>query len=143
MELLPPQQERRSKKGEQRKESRVLQTSVQAPDQLPPSKRVGPLVRHHAVHLVDGCCERAQTHLLRLVNDLRARLHPLFRDHQVFVGVHQEVKGTWTECTVAHTSSFLSQVVGREKWGNSQGVSSSGRKVTVAVICLMTERISS
>lgn len=30
----------------------------------PPASRVAPLVRHHAVHLVDGCCERAQAHLL-------------------------------------------------------------------------------
>lgn len=30
----------------------------------PPASRVAPLVRHRAVHLVDGRCERAQTHLL-------------------------------------------------------------------------------
>lgn len=102
MEPLSPQQERKSKEGEQKKErkgkqrmeSRVLGTSARGQVQLRPSERVSPLVRHHAVHLVDGGCERAQTYLLRLVDDLRARLDPLFRDRQVFVGVHQQVEGT-------------------------------------------------
>lgn len=56
--------------------------------------QVRPLVRHHAVHLVDGGSEGAQTHLLRLVDDLRSRLLPLFRHLQIFVGVDKEVKGT-------------------------------------------------
>lgn len=85
---------RKEKKGKQRMESRVLGTSACGQGQLRPSERVSPLVRHHAVHLVDGGCEGAQTYLLRLVDDLRARLDPLFRDRQVFVGVHQQVEGT-------------------------------------------------
>lgn len=40
-------------------------------------------------------------------------------------------------------TACIGQMVGTEERGNSQGVSSSGRKVTVAVICLMTARISS
>lgn len=112
--------------------------------QLPPLKWVGPLVRHHAVHLVDGCSEGPQTHLLRLVDDLRAGLHPLFRHHHIFVSVHQEVKGTWTECTVGQTTTSVNKTRWLEgRSSDSQAVSSNGRKVTVAVTCLMTERISS
>lgn len=57
-------------------------------------ERVCPLVKNRAVDLVDGCGEGTQAHLLGLVNHLWARLLPLLRDHQVFVRVYQEVKGT-------------------------------------------------
>lgn len=56
--------------------------------------QVRPLVRHHAVHLVDGGGEGAQAYLLRLVDDLRSRLLPLFRHLQIFVCIDKEVEGT-------------------------------------------------
>lgn len=55
---------------------------------------VGPFVSHHAVHLVDGGGEGAQAHLLWLVDYLWARLLPLVWNHQVFISVDQEIKGT-------------------------------------------------
>lgn len=148
--LLLKQQERetKEKKGgiftaEEEKEKSKWWRAESSGRPLPPSEGVAPLVRHHAVDLVDGGGEGAQAHLLRPVDDLRARLRPLLGHLQVLVGVDQEVKGTWAEGTVVQVTAFAGRTGGGGNCGNSQGVSSSGRKVTVAVICLMTERISS
>lgn len=106
-------EDRKVERREQRKEESLRRTGYEISAFLHgwrrvqrPLKRVGLPVCHHAVHLVDGCGERPQTHLLRLLDDLGARLHPLLRHHHIFVSVHQEVKGTWTERTVGHITTL-------------------------------------
>ena len=52
------------------------------------------LVGHRAVDFVDGRCEGTQTHFLRLVDGLRARLLPLLWYLKVLVRVDQQIKRT-------------------------------------------------
>lgn len=73
-------------------------------------------VGHHVVNFVDPSSEGTQTDLLRIGNELWSWLFPLFRYEQIFVYI--------------------------SRW-NEQETSNSGRNVTVAVICLITEQISS
>lgn len=120
--LLLKQQERetKEKKGgiftsEEEKEKSKGRRAESSGRPLPPSEGVGPLVRHHAVDLVDGGGEGAQAHLLRPVDDLRARLRPLLGHLQVLVGVDQEVEGTWAEGTVVQVTAFAGRTGGGEE----------------------------